>query len=254
MLKCSDYAYFGDVVSFDTTFGTNKESRPFGVFVGFNHFRETMVFGVLMYDETFESFKWLFETFLKAYNSKQPKTIYTDQDAAMGKTVKEVFLEAWHDLCTFHIMQNIVNHLAEADDEESCTPKRKASKRAKKASKEGQQESEMGKAEAEESEKEPSILADFSACMYEYEDEATFQEAFNIIRTKASKQTWLDSIYKVREKWAECYMSNVYTLEMKSTQLSESLNSDLKRHFKSNFDIIRFLKHFETIVEFKRKI
>ena len=151
-------------------------------------------------------------------------------------------------------MQNVVKHLAEADDEESCTPKRKSSKRARKASKEGQQESEMGKAEAEENEKEPSILADFSACMYEYEDEATFQEAFNIMRTKASKQTWLDSIYKVREKSAECYMSNVYTLEMMSTQLSESLNSDLKRHFKSNFDIIRFLKHFETIVEFKRKI
>ena len=91
----TDYAYFGDVVSFDTTFGTNKESRPFVVFVGFNHFRETVVFGaVLMYDEIFESFKWLFETFLKAHNGKQPKTIYTDQDAAMGKAVKEVFLEA----------------------------------------------------------------------------------------------------------------------------------------------------------------
>jgi zinc finger SWIM domain-containing protein 3 len=74
-----DYAHFGDVVSFDTTFGTNKESRPFGVFVGFNQFRETVVFGVvLMYDETFESFKWLFETFLKVHNGKQPKTSYTD--------------------------------------------------------------------------------------------------------------------------------------------------------------------------------
>jgi hypothetical protein len=76
----TDFAHFGDVISFDTTFGTNKESRPFGVFVGFNQFRETVVFGaVLMYDETFESFKWLFETFLKAHNDKQPKTIYTDQ-------------------------------------------------------------------------------------------------------------------------------------------------------------------------------
>jgi zinc finger SWIM domain-containing protein 3 len=96
------YAYFGDVVSFDTTFGTNKESRPFGVFVGFNHFRKTMVFGVvLMYNETFKSFKWLFETFLRAHNDKEPKTIYTDQDYAMGK---EVFLETWYGLCTFHIM------------------------------------------------------------------------------------------------------------------------------------------------------
>ena len=99
------YAYFGDVISFDTTFGTNKESRPFGVFVGFIYFRKTVVFdAVLMYDETFESFKWLFETFLKAHNGKQPKTIYTDQDIAMGKAVKEVFLEAWHGPCTFHIM------------------------------------------------------------------------------------------------------------------------------------------------------
>jgi zinc finger SWIM domain-containing protein 3 len=36
-----DYAHFGDVVTFDTTFGTNKEYRPFGVFLGLNQFRET---------------------------------------------------------------------------------------------------------------------------------------------------------------------------------------------------------------------
>ncbi|WVZ83756.1 hypothetical protein U9M48_030861 [Paspalum notatum var. saurae] len=187
----TDYAYFGDVVSFDTTFGTNKESRPFGVFVGFNHFRKTIVFGaVLMYDETFESFKWLFETFLKAHNGKQPKTIYTDQDSAMEKAVKE-----------------------------------------------------RGRTK---------YSSDFSACMYEYEDEATFEHAFNIMRTKACKQTWLDSIYKLKEKWAQCYMKDVYTLGMRSTQLSESLNAELKRHFKSDFDIIRFLKHFKRVVQDKR--
>ena len=70
------------------------------------------------------------------------------------------------------------------------------------------------KQEVEDSNKEPSILSDFSACMYEYEDEATFEETFNIMRSKASKQTWLDSIYKVREKWAKCYMKDVFTLGM----------------------------------------
>lgn len=129
-------------------------------------------------------------------------------------------------------MQNAVKHLAEPDDEESgASPKQ----------------------EVEDNNKEPSILSDFSACMYEYEDEATFEEAFNTMRSKSGKQTWLDSIYKLKEKWAECYMKNVFTLGMRSTQLSESLNSDLKRHFKSDFDIIRFLKHFERVVEYKRK-
>ena len=65
-------------------------------------------------------------------------------------------------------MQNVVKHLSEADDEESSTSPKQTT---------------------EDNEKESSILADFSACMYEYEDETTFQEAFNIMRTKAGKQT-----------------------------------------------------------------
>ena len=68
-----DYAHFGDVVTFDTTFGTNKEYRPFGVFLGLNQFRETTIFCVvLLSDETEASFTWLFETFLAAHNGKQP--------------------------------------------------------------------------------------------------------------------------------------------------------------------------------------
>jgi zinc finger SWIM domain-containing protein 3 len=59
-----DYSHFGDVVTFDITYSTNRYARPLGVFLGLNHHRETVVFGaVLLYDETIESFVWLFETF-----------------------------------------------------------------------------------------------------------------------------------------------------------------------------------------------
>ncbi|XP_028069787.1 protein FAR1-RELATED SEQUENCE 5-like [Camellia sinensis] len=65
-----DYAQFGDVVTFDTTYKLNNEHRPFGTFVGFNHHRETVVFGAaLMYDETAESFTWLFQIFLEHVSS-----------------------------------------------------------------------------------------------------------------------------------------------------------------------------------------
>ena len=43
-----DYANFGDVVTFDTTYGTNKELRPLGVFIGFNHHRGLTVFGAAL--------------------------------------------------------------------------------------------------------------------------------------------------------------------------------------------------------------
>jgi hypothetical protein len=99
-----DYAHFGDVITFDTTFGTNQESHPFSVFVGFNHFRETMIFRAsLMYDETFESFTWLFKAFLTCHSQKHPRTIYIDQDVAMGKAVAHTFHNTWHGLCVFHL-------------------------------------------------------------------------------------------------------------------------------------------------------
>ncbi|XP_066381851.1 protein FAR1-RELATED SEQUENCE 5-like [Miscanthus floridulus] len=102
-----DYAHFGDV--------------------------RTVVFGAaLMYDETFELFKWLFETFLKAHNGQQPKTFYTDKDATMGKAIAEVFFEAWHGLCTFHIMQNAIKHLHEDKDEEKEKGKKKQKKKQKR--------------------------------------------------------------------------------------------------------------------------
>ena len=47
-------------------------------------------------------------------------------------------------------------------------------------------------------------------------------------------------------------MKDVFTLGMRSTQLSESFNNDLKIHFKSDLDLIRFFKHFERVVQGKR--
>ena len=47
-------------------------------------------------------------------------------------------------------------------------------------------------------------------------------------------------------------MRNAYTIGMRSTQLSESLNSDLKDHLKSDLDILRFFKHVERVVKGKR--
>jgi len=62
-----DYALFGDVVYFDTTYKTIKEYRPLAMFVVFNHHREVVIFrDALLYDETIESFEWMFETFFEA--------------------------------------------------------------------------------------------------------------------------------------------------------------------------------------------
>jgi zinc finger SWIM domain-containing protein 3 len=144
-----DYSHFGDAITFDTTYSTNRDARPLGVFLGLNHHRETVVFGAaLLYDETIESFVWLFETFLEAMFGKKPITIFTDQDAAMSAAIQKVMPETYHALCSWHMWQNANRHLGYL-------------------LKGGSQ-----------------FNKDFLACVYEYNDEDKFLFAWNIMLEK----------------------------------------------------------------------
>lgn len=44
----ADYMYFGDVVCFDTTYMINKECRPFALFVGVNHHKQSIVYAAFL--------------------------------------------------------------------------------------------------------------------------------------------------------------------------------------------------------------
>jgi hypothetical protein len=73
-----DYAAFGDVVTFDTTYRTNLYNLPFGLFVGVNnHFQSVIFAGVLLTEETIEAFKWTFRNFTALMGRDAPKTILT---------------------------------------------------------------------------------------------------------------------------------------------------------------------------------
>ncbi|XP_028051469.1 protein FAR1-RELATED SEQUENCE 5-like [Camellia sinensis] len=106
------YAPFGDVVTFDTTYKLNKEYRLFASFVGFNHYRETVIFdAALLYDETAKLSVCLFQTFLEAMSRKAPKNLFIDQDVAMAKAIPIVMPDTSHRLCTWHLMQNALKHV-----------------------------------------------------------------------------------------------------------------------------------------------
>ena len=213
-----DYANFGDVVTFDITYGTNKELRPLRVFIGFNHHRGLTVFRVaLLYDETAESFKWLFESFLVAHACKRLKSIFTDQDPAMTKALSEVMPNTYHGLYTWHIMQNGIKHLENLMKDGS------------------------------------SFLQVFKTCMFEFNDEIEFEKTWeDMIDTYAiHDRGLLDIIYKLKGKWAKCYMKNEFILGIRSTQLSESLNGDLKDYLKPDLDVAEFFEYFDRVIEQK---
>ncbi|XP_028122699.1 protein FAR1-RELATED SEQUENCE 5-like [Camellia sinensis] len=214
-----DYGQFGDVVTFDTAYKINRESCPFAIFVGFNNHRETIVFGAaLMYDETTDSFIWLFKAFLEAMSNKHPKTIFTDQDAAMAKAISYVMPNTYHRLCTWHMMQNAVKHMSGIF-------------------------SGPGRVR--------SVLGKF---IYEYEEEEEFFAAWNamLYEFDVHDNSWLQSIFHLRKKWVRAYVRWTWSAGMKSTQLSESLNADLKEYLRSYYNLIQFFIHFERVLNEKR--
>ena len=74
----SQYSFFGDAITFDTTYCTNIYKMPFGMFVGVNnHFQSVLFASVLMREETTESFVWVFSEFLTLMGGKPPVTILT---------------------------------------------------------------------------------------------------------------------------------------------------------------------------------
>lgn len=90
---------------------TNEYGRPF---VMVNHHKQTTLFGAaLLYDETKDSFRWLFETFHCAMSGEQPMTILTDQSATIARAIKDVLLEAAHRLCVWHHYQNVTKNLSQ---------------------------------------------------------------------------------------------------------------------------------------------
>ena len=64
-----------------------------------------------MYDETIDSFIWLFEIFLQAMSGNALKTIFINKDVAMAKVILHCMPSTYHRLCTWHMLQNALKHV-----------------------------------------------------------------------------------------------------------------------------------------------
>ncbi|XP_074318510.1 protein FAR1-RELATED SEQUENCE 5-like [Silene latifolia] len=95
-----NYKIFGDAVSFDPTYSTNKYSMVFTPFIGVDHHKRSVTFcGALFAREDYESFNWVFSRFLQAMGGMEPEYIITDQDPGIIKSVPLVFKTARHRFC-----------------------------------------------------------------------------------------------------------------------------------------------------------
>ncbi|GJW62584.1 FAR1-related sequence 5-like protein [Tanacetum coccineum] len=106
-LEREEFKEFGDVVSFDATFKTNKYKMVIVPFTTIdNHKKCVMVATGLLKNESTKSYIWLLKAFIKAFR-KAPSIVVTDQDGAMRNAIEDEFVGSKHRLCMWHITQKL---------------------------------------------------------------------------------------------------------------------------------------------------
>ncbi|KAK1396112.1 hypothetical protein POM88_005975 [Heracleum sosnowskyi] len=106
-----NFEIYGDVVSFDATFDTNKYNLIFAPFTGVDKHEKCVTFAsCLLSHESVTDYSWAFGHFVKAMG-RNPVLIITDQCAAMKVAVPAIFssinglVASKHRLCMWHILQ-----------------------------------------------------------------------------------------------------------------------------------------------------
>ncbi|XP_019178150.1 PREDICTED: protein FAR1-RELATED SEQUENCE 5-like [Ipomoea nil] len=102
-----NFKLFGDTMSFDATYGTNRYKLVFVPFTGVDHHKKSVTFAAgLIAREDVDSYTWLLEHFKKAMG-KVPACTVTDQDPAMKVAIARVFDSTRHRYCMWHIMTKV---------------------------------------------------------------------------------------------------------------------------------------------------
>ncbi|RYQ88598.1 hypothetical protein Ahy_B09g095702 isoform B [Arachis hypogaea] len=93
------YKYYGDVVSLDSTYNTNKHGLPFVSFVGVNHHGKSTILGcALLGNEEIPSYEWVFRQWVKCMETA-PHRIITDQCKSIFRAIKNVLPDTRHRWC-----------------------------------------------------------------------------------------------------------------------------------------------------------
>lgn len=182
----TDYCAFGDVLSVDTTFKTNKYNLSCAPFVGLNH--HAMLGIAFLSDEKQETFEWLFETFLEAMQGKPPAVVFSDQCRALMNAIDSKFPSATHRLCQWHVNNNATKHFGLLN-------------------------------------KNVEFKKMWHKCMNGVETEDFERLWHRMMDTHVhGEHSWLEEIYVLWKRWASVFSQTVFTAGMRATTRSEGTN------------------------------
>ncbi|XP_058211527.1 protein FAR1-RELATED SEQUENCE 5-like [Rhododendron vialii] len=201
-----DYAAFGDVLVFDTTYRTNAYKKPFVILAGVSNNFTTTIFGcALLSKETEDTYNWVLSTFLEAMDGKRPISMVTDGDLAMRNAIRNIFPDVRHRLCSWHLERNAAKNVHI-----------------------------------------PEFVSDFTILMQMECDVEEFETLWADMVSHYGLETnaWVVEMYNNRERWAEAYLLGHFFAGMRSTQRCEGMNRYLNRFLTVRLRLFEFAQQY----------
>lgn len=213
------YAYFSDVVIFDTTCLSHKYEIPLFAFVGVNHHSQHILLGCgVLGDETFETYIWLFRAWLTCMLGHPPHTIITDHCKIMQSAISEVFPRAHHRICLSHVVQRIHENLGALHDYEA-------------------------------------FQAMLNRAVYDSLKVDEFEMAWEdmIRHFGIADDEWLHALHEERERWAPVYCKDTVFAGMSTFQKGESLIPFFNGYVHQQTSLKEFFDIYEQVLQKKHQ-
>ncbi|KAK1396433.1 hypothetical protein POM88_006296 [Heracleum sosnowskyi] len=216
----ANFDVFGDIVSFDPTFRTNRYNMVFVPFTGVdNHWKNVTFAAGLLAKENYKNFKWLLLAFNKAMG-RVPPCVITDQCLAIKKALNRWWSKAKHRLCMWHIMNKLPSKVG---------PTLSSNKK---------------------------FVENLKSAVYS--DHLTpdeFEERWNAVISeyKLESNTWLTELFNIRDQWIPAYFSDIEMAGLlRTTSRSESSNFFFQHFHESGDTLVEFYSSFESAMDKQR--
>src|ERR1051325_595033 len=101
------YNQYNNIVLVDSTYNTNQFQMILCVVtVVDNNYRTRIVACAIIEDETLDTYRWIFDSILNE-TGVSPRIVFTNSDPSMIRSIKDIYPNAQHLLCIFHIDLNL---------------------------------------------------------------------------------------------------------------------------------------------------
>ncbi|KAG9153036.1 hypothetical protein Leryth_026789 [Lithospermum erythrorhizon] len=211
-----EYAYFGDVVSFDTLYFTSKYAIPLVLFVGVNHHVQPVLLGsALIADDTVHTFAWLMQTWCLAMGGRRPRVLLTDQNRAIKTAVTTIFPNTRHCYTLWSILQKFPGQLDYV------------------------------------SQWYETFMKKFNKYIHTSLTEEQFETRWQklVDRFNLREVDWIQSLYEDRKLWVPAFMRDVSFAGLSSASRTGSLQGFFDRYIQSDTTLGDFIVEYKVILE-----